>query len=41
MTDAITTLGEVKDRLAKVEKSFERDRDFAEDGFDTTCKRRA
>jgi hypothetical protein len=31
-------LGEAKDRLAKVEKSFERDRDFAEDGFDTTCK---
>lgn len=38
VTDAMTTLGEAKDRLAAVEKSFERDRDFAEDGFDATCK---
>ena len=38
VADAIVTLSEVTARLAKVEKSFERDRDFAEDGFDDTCK---
>jgi hypothetical protein len=38
VTDAIVTLSEVTARLAKVEKSFERDRDFAEDGYDDNCK---
>jgi hypothetical protein len=40
VADAMATLGDVTTRLAKVEKNFERDRDFAEDGFDDNCKQK-